>query len=103
VALSHTLKLTLKRGALVAAANWPVAIIQAIADSLFKMLLLAPIVGGIFLVALVVGEDPGALMSLDWREQATTIVTSLLSKPVVLTAWVARSASSSLAGRSSSS
>jgi hypothetical protein len=89
VALSHTLKLTLKRGALVAAANWPVAIIQAIADSLFKMLLLAPIVGGIFLVALVVGEDPGSLMSLDWREQATTIVTSLLSKPAVLTAWVA--------------
>ena len=34
--LRHTLKSTLKRGALVAAANWPVVIIQAVADSLFK-------------------------------------------------------------------
>ena len=89
MALSHTLKLTLKRGALVAAANWPVAIIQAIADSLFKMLLLAPIVGGIFLVALVVGEEPTALMSLEWRELAATIASSLLSRPAVLVAWVA--------------
>ena len=33
-----TLKDVLKRGALVAAANWPVAIVQATADSLFKLL-----------------------------------------------------------------
>jgi hypothetical protein len=79
----------LKRGALVAAANWPVTVIQAIADSLFKMLLLAPLVGGVFLVALVVGQEPVALMSLEWRELATTIAMSLLSRPLVLTAWVA--------------
>jgi len=89
VSLAHALKLTLKRGALVAAANWPVTIIQAVADSLFKMLIMAPVVGGIFLVALVVGEEPVALMSLEWRELATTIATSLLSRPVVLTAWIA--------------
>lgn len=88
VPISHTLKLTLKRGALVAAANWPVTIIQATADSLFKLLILAPLVGGIFLVALVVGEEPTSLMSLEWRELVTTIVTSLLSRPLVLTAWV---------------
>jgi hypothetical protein len=89
VVLSHRLKFTLKRGALVAAANWPVTVIQAIADSLFKMLILAPLVGGVFLVALVVGQEPVALMSLDWRELATTIAMSLLSRPLVLTAWVA--------------
>jgi len=88
VPLSHTLKQTLKRGALVAAANWPITIIQAIADSLFKLLILAPLVGGIFLVALVVGEEPVALISLDPRELATTIATSLLSRPIVLAAWV---------------
>jgi hypothetical protein len=86
---SHTLKLTLKRGALVAAANWPVTIIQAVADSLFKLLVAAPLVGGIFLVALVVGAEPVALMSLEWRELATTIAASLLSRPLVLIAWVA--------------
>jgi hypothetical protein len=89
VALSHTLKLTLKRGALVAAANWPITIIQAIADSLFKLLILAPLVGGIFLVALAVGEEPAALISLDPRDLATTIATSLLSRPIVLAAWLA--------------
>ena len=87
--LSHTLKQTLKRGALVAAANWPITIIQAIADSLFKLLILAPLVGGIFLVAIVVGEEPSALISLEPRDLATTIATSLLSRPIVLAAWVA--------------
>ncbi len=89
MALSSTLKLTLKRGALVAAANWPLPIIQAVADSLFKLLIAAPLFGGIFLVALVVGAEPTTLMSLEWRDLATTIVRSLLSKPFVLMAWVA--------------
>jgi hypothetical protein len=89
VALSSTLKLTLKRGALVAAANWPLTIVQAIADSLFKLVVAAPLFGGIFLVALVVGADPGAMLSLEWRDLATTIAASLLSKPMVLLAWIA--------------
>jgi hypothetical protein len=89
VALSTTLKLTLKRGALVAAANWPLTVIQAVADSLFKLLVAAPLFGGIFLVALVVGAEPVTLLSLEWRDLATTIAASLLSKPMVLMAWVA--------------
>jgi hypothetical protein len=89
VALSSTLKLTLKRGALVAAANWPLTIVQAVADSLFKLLIAAPLFGGIFLVALVVGAEPLTLLSLEWRDLATTIAASLLSKPIVLMAWVA--------------
>lgn len=89
MALSSTLKLTLKRGALVAAANWPLAIVQAVADSLFKLLVAAPLFGGIFLVALVVGAEPGTLLSLEWRELAATIAASLLSRPMVLLAWLA--------------
>lgn len=88
MALSSTLKLTLKRGALVAAANWPLTIIQAVADSLFKVLVAAPLFGGIFLVALVVGAEPVTLLTLEWRDLATTIAASLLSKPIVLMAWV---------------
>ena len=83
------LKLTLKRGALVAAANWPVTIIQAVADALFKVLVAAPLIGGIFLVALVVGAEPRALWSLAWRDLAATIVASLLSRPMVLASFVA--------------
>ena len=82
------LKPAIKRGALIAAANWQVTLIQATADSLFKLLLAAPIIGGVFLVALAIGREPETLMSLDWREMAATIVSLLLSQPVVLTAFL---------------
>ena len=82
------LKAALKRGALIAAANWPVTLIQAVADSLFKLLIAAPVVGGIFLVALVVGADPNVLLQLEWRDLAATIVGSLRSHPLVLAAFL---------------
>jgi hypothetical protein len=85
----HTLKYALKRGALIAAANWPVVIIQEVADSLFKLLVAVPLIGGIFLVALVLGAEPVALMSLGWRDLAATIVASLISRPAVLAAFLA--------------
>ena len=47
------LKATLKRGALVAAANWPLVAVQFVAESTLKLLLAVPVVGGIFLVVLV--------------------------------------------------
>jgi hypothetical protein len=67
-----------------AAANWPVTLIQASADSLFKLLLAAPVIGGVFLVALSIGSEPSALISLEWRQMAATMVVSLISRPVVL-------------------
>jgi len=82
------LKPLLKRGALVAAANWQVTLAQATADSLFKLLVATPVVGGIFLVALVIGAEPRDMMSLEWREMATTIITSLLSHPLVLLSFL---------------
>ncbi len=81
----HSLKPAIKRGALLAAANWPVTLIQASADSLFKLLLAAPVIGGIFLVALSIGSEPSALISLEWRQMAATIAASLIARPVVLT------------------
>jgi hypothetical protein len=89
VSFAFTIKDVLKRGALVAAANWPVAIVQATADSLFKLLVAAPLIGGVFLVALVVGAEPIELMSLEWRQLATTIASTLLVRPAVLAAWLA--------------
>ena len=58
------LKPVLKRGALVAAANWQVTLIQATADSLFKLLIATPLIGGLFLVGLVIGAAPEDLTSL---------------------------------------
>lgn len=88
MSLRHTLKPVLKRGALLAAANWPVALIQSAADSLFKLLIAAPLVGGIFLAALVVGAEPRSLMTLDSRDLAATIVAALLSHPLVLASFL---------------
>jgi hypothetical protein len=82
-------KPVLKRGALVALANWPVTLIQTTADSIFKLLVATPLIGGLFLVGLVIGAAPEDLLGLDWREMASTIVTSLLSHPIVLTAFLA--------------
>lgn len=85
----HTLlKPLLKRGALIAAANWQVTLAQATADSLFKLLVVTPVVGGVFLVAIVVGAEPRDLMELEWREMATTIIASLLSHPLVLLSFL---------------
>jgi hypothetical protein len=83
------LKPTLKRGALIAAANWPITLIQSVADALFKMLIAVPVIGGVFLVGLVLGAEPAGLMALEWRELLTTIVGALLSQPLVLAAFLA--------------
>src|SRR5262245_33555571 len=88
VTLRKTVQAVLKRGALVAAANWPVTLIQSVADSLFKLLIAAPLIGGIFLVALVVGDEPVTLLTLEWRDLAATIVSSLISHPLVLASFV---------------
>ncbi|MDA1183088.1 MAG: hypothetical protein O2930_00405 [Acidobacteria bacterium] len=82
----HPLKAAVKRGALIAAANWQVTLIQASAGALFRLLLVTPVVGGLFLVALAVGRDPATLISLEWPEFADAITSSLMSHPRVVVA-----------------
>src|SRR5688572_14164996 len=86
--MTHPLKAAIKRGALIAAANWQVTVIQASADSLFKLLLAAPVIGGIFLMALSVGSEPESLLTLGWRQMLVTIASSLFDRPVVITAFL---------------
>jgi hypothetical protein len=82
----HPLKAAVKRGALLAAANWQVTLIQTSARSLFKLLLVTPVAGSLFLVALAVGRVPVTLLSLEWPELADTIISSLRSHPAVMVA-----------------
>ncbi len=83
------LKLTLKRGALLAAANWPITLVQFVADSLFKVLLAVPVVGGIFLVVLVVGGEPSEIIgTVELRTIVPTIAAGLLANPAVLVAFL---------------
>jgi hypothetical protein len=80
---------TLKRGALVAAANWPTIVIQASADAIFKVVVALPVVGGIVLAALVIGAEPAALLALDVREMGTTVFALLTARPATLVAFIA--------------
>jgi hypothetical protein len=85
----HAARRAVKRGGLVAAANWPIVVIQASADALFKLVVAVPFVGGVVLVALIVGAEPGALLGLDVRDLAATILALLAARPLALTAFAA--------------
>src|SRR5688500_12810100 len=82
------LKLALKRGALVAAANWPLVAIQFIAESTLKLLLAVPILGGIFLVVLLLDADVAELLDGDPRDIVAGVVAALRGNPAALTAFV---------------
>lgn len=64
-------------------------VVQFVADTLFKTLVAVPIVGGLVLVALVVGGNPFDLLRLDDLTQTvSTMVGVLLAQPVALAAFV---------------
>lgn len=78
----------LKRGALLAAANWQVTVIQFVADATFKLLLSVPLVGGVLLGALVVGQELPASRGVTLRSAIDYVVGTLLAEPVVLVAFL---------------
>jgi hypothetical protein len=83
------LKTALKRGALLAAANWPLVIAQFVAESCLKLLLAVPIVGGAFLVALIIDAPLTDMLSGDVRTMVTSILGALTASPAALVAFVA--------------
>ena len=89
--MTHTpgLKAALKRGALIAAANWPLVIVQFVAESSLKLMLAVPIVGGAFLVALLLDTSMSELLRGDAREIVTSIVAALMQSPLALAAFAA--------------
>jgi hypothetical protein len=82
------LKLLLKRGALVAAANWQTIVIQFTAETTFQVLLAVPIIGAAILVAALLGGDLTELLRGNLREIFTTIAGTLMSEPVALVAFI---------------
>jgi hypothetical protein len=83
------LKLLLKRGGLLAAANWPVVAIQFVAQTTFQALLAVPVIGAAILVAVLLGGDLGNLLQGSMREIFTTIADALMSEPFALVAFIA--------------
>ena len=83
-----TLRLTLKRGALLAAANWPVVAVQFVAETAFKIVLLIPILGGTFLVVVLLGGNAAELLSEGVRNGLSEIASALIARPLALTAFL---------------
>ena len=88
--MAHTpgLKAALKRGALIAAANWPLVVVQFVAESALKLLLAVPIVGGAYILALLLDTSLTSLLSGDVRDIVTSILAALMASPVALAAFV---------------
>jgi transposase-like protein len=82
------LKHLLKRGALLAAANWQSVVIQFAAETTFQVLLAMPIIGAAILVAVLLGADLADLLQGSLRDMFTTIASTLLSEPVALVAFM---------------
>jgi hypothetical protein len=82
------LKHLLKRGALLAAANWQTVAIQFVAETTFQALLAVPLLGAAVLVAVLLGGDLADLVRGSLRDIFTTISGALLSEPVALIAFV---------------
>jgi len=83
------LKLLLKRGALLTAANWQVVAIQFVAATTFQALLAVPIIGAAILVAVLLGGDLADLLQGSLRDIFTAIAGALTSQPIALMAFVA--------------
>lgn len=82
-------KSLLKRGALVTAANWEVVVIQFVAESAFKALLVVPVVGAAFLLALQVGGGVVDLLDGGVQDTLGIAITGLRSNPGALVAYLA--------------
>jgi hypothetical protein len=81
------LKAALKRGALVAAANWPLVVVQFIAEATLKVLLAVPVIGGLFLVVLLLGADVEQLLAGNLRDVVAAVLAALRGNPVAFAAF----------------
>jgi hypothetical protein len=84
-----SVKPLLKRGALIAAANWQVVLLQFIAESAFKLLLIVPLAGAALLGALLAGAGVLDLASLDVRSMLGLLVAALGAHPGALACYLA--------------
>lgn len=83
------LRSSLKRGALVTAANWPLILIEFVALSLFQTALSVPALGGAFVVAVLAQAEVADLLGQGLRPALALVAAALVSSPVTLWAFLA--------------
>ena len=57
-----TLRAAITRGALISLANWQIVVIDFVVESLFNVAVAVPVVGGAFMVAVLLGVEVGSLL-----------------------------------------
>ena len=78
----------LKRGAWLAVANWPVILIDFAVESLYKLALAVPVIGGAFMVAVLIGGDIQQIVAEGLRATADLVMGSLSGTPAALAAFL---------------
>src|SRR3990170_889829 len=84
-----SLRAAITRGALVSLANWPVVLIDFVIESLYKATLAVPVVGGAFMVAVLLGADAGSLLADGMASAADRMLLPLGQSPIALAAFLA--------------
>jgi len=82
------LRAALTRGALVTLANWPLVLADFVIESLYKLALAVPVVGGAFMVAVLVGADVRALLAEGVRSGAELVLSALINAPRAFLSFV---------------
>jgi hypothetical protein len=87
--MSHALalKYLLKRGALLAAASWQVVVLQFLAEAVFKLLLVVPVIAAAFLVALLVGGSGVEFATADVRHTLSVLLAAFGEHPGAVIAY----------------
>jgi len=83
------LKASLKRGAFIAAANWPLIAVQFIAEGTQQLLLAVPVVGGVVMVVLLLGANVEDVMGSDMKGTIPSVIAALRANPVALGSFAA--------------
>lgn len=86
------------RGALVSLANWQVVVIDFIVETLFKVTVGVPVVGGAFMVAVLLGVDVGTLLANDVVSAADRMLGPLGQAPIALAGFLAAIAVAAIGG-----
>ena len=82
------LQAALRRGACVTLANWPVVLVDFGIESLYKFALAVPVIGGAFVVAVILGHDLQGVLSEGTRAAADLVVSSLTTAPYAFVAFL---------------
>jgi hypothetical protein len=83
------LRAALKRGGLLVAANWPVVVVDFVVESLYKLALSVPVLGGALMVGALVGTDLRDVVADGVRPTADLVLGSLTAAPGALAAFLA--------------